>query len=100
MYVAILNNGISCLQRQPMMQELLQMKNLLFFKMLVTWVCMVEWMLMISIRKRTWRQGRKSLIIWEAQNLLLICLEYRRRKKNCEKMKLKEQKQQHLLTIR
>lgn len=50
-------------------------------------------------KKRTWRQGRKSLIIWEAQNLLLICLEYRRRKKNCRKDEIKGSKSSNIYSL-
>ncbi len=45
-------------------------------------------MSMIYIKERASKLVRKFLIIWEAQNLLPICLEYLRQKKSYEKMRL------------
>lgn len=45
-------------------------------------------MSMIYIKERASKLVRKFLIIWEAQNLLPICLENLRQKKSYEKMRL------------
>ncbi len=53
--MVILSNGISYLQKQHMMQELLLMKNLLCSKMQAIWACTVDWMLMTSMQRKTYK---------------------------------------------